>query len=121
MYLFIYFCTLSSRILNQVPSKEILAFQNKAEVYCQKYDVLIVPPWGVVSYISPGSWKPGMSSYKMNPWTNYMRHMAFHGVAISWLPREKVLTPPADVVLEGNIGDWLMRSVEQPSADQKRS
>lgn len=111
--LFVYLCTFSPQLLNSVPSKNILAFQKRAEAYCQKYDVLIIPPWGVVSYKDLSSWKPGAESLKMNPWTNYTRHMIVLSVAQSWMQNGKVITPPADIVLGGNVGDWLKDSTDR--------
>ena len=73
--LFMYFCSLNQRLAQTAP-KEVAAFQEAAEAYCRKYDLVVIPPWGVVSYTQPAMWSPKTARNKMNPWVNLTRHAA---------------------------------------------
>ena len=88
--------------------EQINGFRLTAKSYIEDYDYLVIPPWGVVSYSEITRGVPGFCQSPMNPWTNYLRHMAFLGTASSWLPQERILQPPADVITANQITEWLL-------------
>ena len=118
--LFVLFCAQPQQLLNTMPSGKVNEFLRKARTYCKKYDYIIIPPWGVVSYSELESWKAGFSYPRMNPWTNYVRHMSFLGTACMWVPQCKVLQPPASVVLEGRVTDWFLTTTLKQRKDDRQ-
>lgn len=115
------FCTLQEPVKNAMPSSAVAAFTEQARENCRVYDYVVIPPWAVFTYHDPAQWFPATSTPKMNPWTNYSRHMMVHGIALDWIGASKVITPPAEIFLDGKISDWLSRRIDLPETDAEVS
>ena len=105
------FCLLPEPGRNKMPSKAVATFIDQAREGCRNYDYVVIPPWAVFNYHDPEHWNPETSRPKMNPWTNYSRHMMIHGIAADWLKPDQIISPPADVLLDGKISQWLMQRI----------
>ena len=94
-----------------VRSEQTLIFYNKCKKQCEKYDFLIIPPWGSVTYKHLESYIPGLSKPKMNPWINLRRHTGMMGLAFDWIPREKIIIPPQDLIDINKRSDWILEQI----------
>ena len=90
---------------------QTLEFHNKCKKRCEQYDFLIVPPWGSVTYKNLESYIPGLSKPRMNPWVNLQRHAIMMGLAYSWIPRERIITPPQDLVDINKRSEWILKQI----------
>ncbi len=97
-------------------------FHDNCKTQMQKYDYVIIPPWGVVSFndINPNQDAPTLRKLdkrpppKMNPWMNLSRHASMIGLAYIWLPPEKIILIPNSVADIDERVAWLLEILNQP-------
>jgi len=100
-------------------SSDVNHFYEACRSHVQQYDYVIIPPWGVASYQDLDSYVIGESKPIMNPWINMNRHASTIGLALMWLPVEKVLIIPDDILSTNEQCEWIIERICNPTKNKQ--
>ncbi len=77
----------------------------------QRYDFVVFPPWGVAAYSDLENRSTDNNRKYKYPWTNLDRHSSILGLAHHWLPTEKILQVPTDLLTVEEWTSWLVEKI----------
>ncbi|MES9905350.1 MAG: AAA family ATPase [Sedimenticola sp.] len=94
-----------------VNKKRTNNFQQKCKVYLKKYDLIILPPWGALPMKQVSE---AHSSRKrvMKPWVQFRHHSTLIGIALQWLPVNKLLPIPSNIIHQEQRLSFILKSLE---------
>ncbi|MES9906357.1 MAG: AAA family ATPase [Sedimenticola sp.] len=86
-------------------------FQQKCEVYLQKYDLIILPPWGALP-MKQVSEAHSPRKRVMKPWVQFRHHSTLIGIALQWLPVNKLLPIPSHITHQEERLSFILKSLQ---------
>jgi len=108
-----------SNLTTLLQTNEVYGFYEECRQHVQQYDYVIIPPWGVASYQDLDNYILGETKPVMSPWVNMNRHASTIGLALMWLPVEKVLIIPDDILSTNEQCEWIIERICNPTKNKQ--